>query len=141
MIKRLAYKSDNSDKSEMKARFQVRKTRVRLPVLFAILGAVTVMSLSTRASAAITSPVQCTPTDVAYFNSGTSSYAIFVCGGNNFTAWLTGPAAGCNTSSIDAIKIWQSMSQAALLSGKKLGMAFTTCTNGQFGLIQMDLLQ
>jgi hypothetical protein len=64
-----------------------------------------------------------------------------VCGGTTFAAWQTGAPSGCSTTALDTIKIWSSLEQAALLSGKNIKITFTTCTGGGFGMTQVDLLQ
>jgi hypothetical protein len=56
--------------------------------------------------------------------------------GQNYHA-VTSAASGCtaNNQSLDTLKVWASMAQSALLSGKRVKIYFTTCSN--FSYIQV----
>jgi hypothetical protein len=86
---------------------------------------------------AVSSPVQCSPTEVGYSSAG---YAVFVCGGNNYLVWLSGAPSGCGNATMDIIKLWMSEAQAALLSGKNLNIYFSVCS-GSNGAYQVDIQQ
>jgi hypothetical protein len=100
-----------------------KRNRRRLAALATLIGA----SLSVAAHADPQQPspqpnVQ-SPTMVEYFPNGTL-HIYFP------TFWITGelsPIAGCPVSSQETLKIWASMAQAALLSGKSLRVYSTYC--------------
>jgi hypothetical protein len=48
----------------------------------------------------------------------------------NFVAQLGSPCSAVPANSIDTIKIWQSIAQSALLSGKNATLYYTACSNG-----------
>lgn len=98
--------------------------------------AVLVVAADSTPAFAVTSPATCVPTDIGYSATGMA----VVCGGNTYAAWQTTPPSGCGTTGIDAIKIWTSLEQAALLSGKNIKITFTTCS-GSYGITQVDLVQ
>jgi hypothetical protein len=80
---------------------------------------------------AITSPTTCSPTKVAWDPSAGGSFNVF-CGGNWFAAWVDGTVYAHNASlsvPLDILKVWSSLAEAAILSGKKLEIAFTV-SNG-----------
>lgn len=75
--------------------------------------------------------------NVVEFSRGT--LLVQLSSGTNYHGVLTA-VAGCTAynQTADTLKVWQSMAQAALLSGKKLNLYFTAC--GGFNYITvMDL--
>jgi hypothetical protein len=64
-----------------------------------------------------------------------------VCGGNTFASFVGSAPGGCTAVPLDTVKIWVSLEQAALLSGKNLKISFQSCMGGGFGLTEVDLLQ
>jgi hypothetical protein len=55
-------------------------------------------------------------------------HALFATGSNNvnYYAYLGGGGTGCTPSSLDDVKLWQSMLQAAYLSGRNVQIGYTS---------------
>jgi hypothetical protein len=92
----------------------------RLSFLLAAVAALALTVASTKASAAVDGTV----TVIEYFPN---SLLVQVASVNYFA--VTATVAGCtaNNRTLDDIKIFASMSQAALLAGKTVRIYFTTC--------------
>ena len=72
----------------------------------------------------------CTPNIVEYStNNNTPTPLLIQCGGTNFFGPIA-PVSNCAAQSIETLKIWTSLAQAALLSGKKLNIYTKTCGSG-----------
>jgi uncharacterized membrane protein YjfL (UPF0719 family) len=93
-------------------------------------------ALALSASLAIitaTTLVQADVTSVTTVNSleyGWGNLLIQLSTGQNYLG-VTSAVGGCtaNNQSVDTLKVWASMAQSALLSGKRLKIYFTTCSN------------
>lgn len=91
--------------------------------LLGLASSLTIAASSLPAQAAV-SPIQ-SPVVVEYF---ANTLLVQLPGGVNYHGLVTSPA-GCATpnQSIDTLKAWLSLSQAALLSGKTVKIGFNTC--------------
>ena len=100
------------------------KSTIALVGMFA---AATTVGLASR-SAQAASPVTCNVSLVAWAPVGNGEVQIN-CGGAWYYADVT--TATCTGYGADAVKAWQSLAQAALLSGKKLYIQYDTgsCIN------------
>jgi hypothetical protein len=87
------------------------------------LGVVTLSSTPARATPNVT----CTVNNVAWTEGSGGTVQIY-CSGIWYFAF--GTQSGCNTTSSDGKKAYQSMAQGALLSGKTLYIEYTTCGSG-----------
>ncbi|HTA18395.1 MAG TPA: hypothetical protein VK989_03835 [Polyangia bacterium] len=117
----------------MITRILSRSAVARFSLAIALVGLTSVMLPKSALAATAT----CVPTDVAYNQSGAET---IVCGGTTFTASNSNAPTGCITQFIDTIKLWSSLAQAALLSGKNIQVTFTSC-GGQNSVQKIDLLQ
>jgi hypothetical protein len=102
------------------------RTFRKISALLALGGALTATAFSAPASAASTT---CVPTQVEAI--GATGFPSFMvnCASVNYSVFVTAPS-GCSTGdnrSIDAVKIWLSLAQASLLSGKSLQIYYDTC--------------
>ena len=84
-----------------------------------------IAATTTLARADVTSVT--TVNAVEYFSD---SLLIQLSTGVNYVG-VTSAVSGCtgNNQSLDTLKLWTSMAQSALLSGKRLRIYFTTCSN------------
>lgn len=99
---------------------------------------VAVLAMTAVSAPTFAATSTCALTDIAYSSTGMA----VICGGTTYAAFQTGtPPSGCSLTSLDTIKLWLSLEQAALLSGKNVKITFTTCTAGNNGITQVDLLQ
>jgi hypothetical protein len=58
------------------------------------------------------------------------------------TQYVSDTHAPCNAATVDDIKMYQSVAQAALLSGKKINILFGACPGSSVNYIQfIDLIQ
>ena len=94
-----------------------------LPFAFAI-GVATAIALPARPAHAL--QTTCTVTNVAWATGDSGTLQVY-CGGSWYFAFGSG---ACPNISIDARKAWQSLAQAALLSGKQIYIEYSTCTGG-----------
>ena len=95
---------------------------------------IAVVSLFATPRQAEAAAVSCTVTGVAYDDG---PRLIVNCSG---TYYYGQSATGCQSKSVDTLKVWNSMAQAALLSGKKLQVETQTATGctGYIGLIWLN---
>jgi hypothetical protein len=98
--------------------------------LLSLVAVVLSLSVGGAKAWAITSPETTTVGVVEYLPG---SLLIQDAAGNNFGALLSSPA-GCtaNNQTIDTLKMWQSMGQAALLAAKTVKIYFNVCGGNNF---------
>lgn len=53
-----------------------------------------------------------------------------ILGSTEFYAYSSQPPGDCPTVSVETLQQWQSLAQAALLSGKRVGIGWFTCNSG-----------
>ena len=105
-----------------------------LKKLSIVAAAAVVLTTVGARTAAATSTVTCTPTQVQYNDAPGFKYVLVQCvGGANYAAQIT-PGSPCesNARTMDVLKIVQSLAEAALLSGKNLSIGYNACSNGNF---------
>jgi len=100
--------------------------------------------LTGAASATVTTPAHAAVSGVTTVNIveyGAGSLLVQLTGGVNYFAQLN-TQSGCtaNNQTIDTIKAYQSLAQAALLAGKTVKVYFNTC-GGQNYITALDLNQ
>lgn len=82
----------------------------------------------------------CIPTLVEYVSpAGTAIPLLIKCGGTNFTA-IDDNVGTCSGETIDTMKTWTSLAQAALLAGKQLNIYTKTCDTRTNIITGIDLL-
>jgi len=111
-------------------------------LLAAVLIAAT-MTASTPAFASY-SNATCTVSNVGYSSTGSAAYIAIICGGITYVAWDASAPSGCVSTTVDALKTWMSLAQAAVLSGKSLGVYYNNTGNtcsGYNSIFQLNLLQ
>lgn len=97
--------------------------KLRLGLLGTVaLGVMTLFSTPARADSAT-----CTVNNVAWSDGAGGTLQIY-CGGVWYYAF--GSYYGCNSTSTDGKKAYQSMAQSALLSGKTLYIEYASCGGG-----------
>ena len=120
-------------------RQNIMRTSKSLLAAIPVLVALTLSS--TNAHAATESA--CTVTTVQYDNS--VRLVVWCSGvGSLHYAFGAGYGAACRSTSMDTIKVWESMLQAALLAGKKVDLDYTTdpgCFSGTVRIITQVRLQ
>lgn len=77
------------------------------------------------------------PTQYEYLNSNKLMIQI---AGTNYQAQLASPGCSIPANSMDVLKIWTSMAQAAVLAGKSLQIYTTTC-NSSFWITDIVLVK
>jgi hypothetical protein len=95
------------------------------------------------ATGAATKPAQALETQkltVAAVEYAPSNLLIQLSNASNFWAQTTAVPDCVGTNSVDTLKIWHSMGQAALLSGKRLKIYFVTCSGKNY-ITTVDLWQ
>ncbi len=105
----------------------------RLVLAVAASAAITMAADTGEASIVSTT---CTVTKVGWATGGSGTLQT-VCGGNWYFAF--GSSGSCPTASIDTRKAWQSLMQAALLSGKPLYLEYENACSGGPGLTYVRL--
>jgi hypothetical protein len=109
-------------------RFGDKKNKRRV-ILVALATACVLMGAS-RSALAVNSPV----TQLEYLST-TNTLIIQITNAGNFEyykAQLTSPGCNIAATSIDTIKIWLSIAQASLLSGKNVTLYSTTCNSQNY---------
>jgi hypothetical protein len=102
---------------------------------FSVLSALAIGSVATSAQAAVTAP---TSVGIIEYYGGTLLVQL---NGVNFYGQLaTQAACTTNNQTIDTLKAWQSLAQAALLSGKQLKIYYNVCGSTNY-ITAMDLNQ
>lgn len=83
----------------------------------------------------------CAPNIVEYnAPTGTTFPLLIQCSPTNYVG-LISATGGCPAQSVDTLKIWASLAQAAVLSGKKLNIYTTTCGSTSNVITAIDLVQ
>lgn len=100
--------------------------RTKFPRVIGFLAAISMCAVSSGALAASVS-ASGGLNQVEYPGSLMIQYA-----GVNYQAFLTSPCSGIPGYSADTIKIWASLAQASLLSGKTLTIYYSDCGSGHY---------
>jgi len=114
--------------------------RMKLTLVAAAVIGLTVVAA--RPAAAFTATNSCVPSIVQYDDATSLKYLLVQCpGGLNFFAQVSvGGACSANSRSVDAQKMFQSISESALLAGKTVNIYYNTC--GGLNYIEaMDLVR
>lgn len=90
--------------------------------LSAILSTLLAVSIG---KSAVAGSVTCVPNTIEYYNAT----LIVQCSPTNYYAQTYPPASPCeaNVNFLDNMKMWMTLAQSALLSGKSLKIEYTTC--------------
>ena len=102
--------------------------KLKLAVVSAAV-ALGVMTTTSRASATV---ITCTPTSVGWDNNAGGSFNVLCSDGIWYHAWVNGTVYGganCPSFPLEMLKIWSSLVQSAILSGKKLKVDYTVYNN------------
>ena len=101
---------------------------------------VAIVALSTGVLGAIAAPAhaaQCVPTQVEYL----PNQLLLQCYPNNYYAYTTAQG-NCPVQTVDTVKLWLTLGQAGLLSGKSLNIYTTNCGSPSRAVITaIDLLR
>jgi hypothetical protein len=118
-------------------RYSLARTITRFSKIIALAIGLTVVGVSSNALA-----VEVTPDFIEYYQGGilfgsptvtVSNYMLIQVSGVNYIAPQTATApCAANVKSSETIKNWLSLSQSALLSGKKIVLNFATCNGVNF---------
>jgi hypothetical protein len=106
-----------------------RRTTKKLWTFASLSAAAAASLVVTSASAASVGPVS----QVEYNANGGSNPQLMIQvngGATNYFAQQNSPCTGVPSQSIETIKIFLSIAQASLLSGKKVTLYTNTCSNG-----------
>jgi hypothetical protein len=85
------------------------------------------VAISASSGEADASALTCSVTQLAWATGSSGTLQVY-CGGAWYYAF--GSSGSCPTANIDARKAWQSLAQAAMLSGKSLYIDYTSCSGG-----------
>lgn len=96
------------------------------------------IAIATSTARADTLYSNCTVVNVAYQNGVVG----FICSGSAGWANAGATGSGCSTPvSVDTLKSWLSLAQAAFLSGKHLNFYYAgTCSGGAYQVTRVELV-
>lgn len=97
---------------------------------FVVVGALVGVTGLTESASATPSSLTCTLTAVAWATGNSGTLQVFCSGVGYWAFGDNGGDADCPAPNIDARKAWQSLAQAALLSGKTLYIEYTAGGTG-----------
>jgi hypothetical protein len=120
------------------------KKLFKLPVLAAVMAALLICA---TAFAAATTGSKTLPVNKVSYNqqAGYTQLLIQFKEGSTYTNTYANPgqgvAADCpiNAPTLETTKVWLSMAQASVLSGRNLTVSYTTCTGGWNWITAIDL--
>jgi hypothetical protein len=100
------------------------------------LAMLTAVAITGASRAAFADAITCAPNQVEWPQT-----LMIQCAPVNYVGYLSAPS-GCegNNQSIDTLKSWQSLAQAALLSGKNLTIYYNVC-GGQNNVTDVVLIK
>lgn len=90
-------------------------------------------------ASAFATPQSCVP-DATSWNDDTGGSLAIHCSNTNTWFFAKKALSGCTAVSVDTLKAWLSMAQAAILAGKTLTIDFTSCggTATEFTWLQLN---
>jgi hypothetical protein len=106
----------------------MRKNNLRVSNYLGVLATVAAMAVSGTADAAQT------PYTTPYLITFSDGRLVIqlVGSGTNYQALTSGSIAPCSNQTMDSLKAWQSLAEAALLSGKRIQIIYGVCGGQNF---------
>jgi hypothetical protein len=101
----------------------------KLSAVVAMMGGLSILAATSQAHAYTQVDATGGPESV-HFQGADSGYAVYLrvwVAGQMYTGQLSSPCAAQNAQTVETLKTWASLAQAALLSGKTLSIFYNDC--------------